>query len=150
MKANGFIPGLLLCIALLPAPAAAKEGYKVYLTAKENQGVPLREPATDFACADKIYGVMEIDRPGASGQHTLYATWRNPAGEDQEHTEYKFQVSNGHARIWVWLKLHRSTEASLVQFMNPSAGMEEFVGQWQIHFRVDDDTIVKKTFEVLC
>lgn len=151
MKATRLIPALLLGIALLPLPASAREGYNVYLTAKENQGVPLREPSTDFTCSDKIYGVMEIDNPSATTQtHTLYATWRNPDGEDQEFTKYEFQVTNGHARVWVWLKLHRSTEASIVQFMNPSAGMEEFVGEWELRFQIDKETIAKKTFEVLC
>jgi len=141
----------LLAFVLPAVPAAAQDGYDIYLTAKENAGVPLREPAETFACSDKIYGVLEINRPGdGSGQHTLYATWRNPAGEDQEITKYQFQITNGHARVWVWLKLHRSGEAAIVQFMNPSAGMEEFVGMWELHIQIDDRKIGKRSFEVLC
>ena len=124
--------------------------YKVYLTNKENSGVPLREPTTDFSCNDKIYGVVEINRPGDSGKHTLYATWRNPAGEDQEHTQYEFETFEGSARLWVWLKLRASAEASIVKFLNPSAGMDEFVGQWEIRLQIDGKPIAKKTFKVLC
>lgn len=145
----------LILIALLwttlPAAALAQDGYNVYLTSKASADVPLNEPMETFACSDKIFGVVEVDRPdGGSGQHALQATWRNPAGDDQEVTKYDFQVTNGQARVWIWLKLHRSGEAAIVQFMNPSAGMEEFVGMWELHIRVDGEQVAKKSFEVVC
>lgn len=145
---------LILAAALgtiLSAAAVAQNPYEIYLTAQENAGVPLHKPSETFACSDKIYGVLEINQPdGGTGQHTLYAIWRNPAGEDQEVTKYQFQTNNGYARVWVWLKLHRSGEAAIVQFMNPSAGMEEFVGMWELRVQVDGKDIGKKAFEVLC
>lgn len=145
---------LILAAALwtcLPATALAQDGYNVYLTSKASADVPLNEPMETFACSDKIFGVVEIDRPGDdSSLHSLRATWRNPAGDDQEVTKYDFQVTNGHARVWIWLKLHRSGEAAIVQFMNPSAGMEEFVGMWELHIRVDGEPVAKKSFEVVC
>lgn len=137
--------------ATLPAAALAQDGYNVYLTTRENAGVPLNEPMKTFACSDKIYGVVEVNQPGGdTGLRTLHATWRNPAGDDQEVTKYDFQVTNGQARIWIWLKLHRSGEAAFVQFMNPSAGMEEFIGMWELHVRVDGEPVAKKSFEVIC
>lgn len=146
------IPNLILAAVLgatLPAVAAlAQGGYNIYLTAKENAGMPLQEPAKTFSCSDKIYAVVEVSQP--DGQHTLHATWRNPSGEDQEVTKYDFQVTNGYARIWVWLKLQRSGEAAIVQFMNPSAGMDEFVGDWELDIQVDGERVGKQSFEVLC
>lgn len=151
MKTANLILAALLAATLLAATALAQNGYDIYLTAKENSDVPLKEPAQTFSCSDKIYAVVEIRQPdGGSGQHTLHATWRNPSGEDQEVTKYDFQVTNGYARIWVWLKLQRSGEAAIVQFMNPSAGMEEFVGDWELEIRVDGERIGKQSFEVLC
>lgn len=141
----------LLCLAALqPVQGAAKDEYTLYLTAKADSGDPANEPARRFSCSDKIYAVLEINRPGDTTRHTLFATWRNPSGEDQEFTKYSFQLINGRARIWVWLKLRRSAESSLVQFMNPSAGMEEFVGEWELRLRVDEQSIGKKKFEVIC
>lgn len=151
MKAAILTLSLALLIALPGARADSKQGYKVYLTNKEENGVPLDKPAEQFSCNDKIYGVLEINRPGAGdGNHTLYATWRNPAGEDQEHTKYPFQLIGGSARLWVWLKLHRSTEAAVVQFLNPSAGMDEFIGKWEIQLYIDGKLISKRQFDVLC
>jgi len=151
MKALNLILTAALLGVLSTSNVPANEGYNVYLTAKEKSGMPLKEPAETFACSDKIYGVLEVKRPdGGSGRHTLYAVWRNPSGEDQEVTEYPFEITNGYARVWIWLKLHRSGEAAIVQFMNPSAGMEEFVGMWELHVRVDGESVAKKSFEVIC
>lgn len=129
--------------------------YKVFLTAKENSGVPLSEPTTEFACSDKIYAVVEVNDPELKGQNTtknllLQAVWRDPHQQDREHTEYNFSLFNGHARVWVWLKLNRSSESALVQFINPSAGMDEFIGEWQLRLKIDGELIDKRKFAVLC
>lgn len=151
MKAVSLTVTALLLLALQPVRAADQPPYKVYLTNEAKADVPLQKPATDFSCNDKIYAVVEINRPGGdSGKHMLYATWRNPAGEDQEETKYEFETFEGQARLWVWLKLRASTEATIVKFLNPSAGMEAFVGQWELLLRIDDEQIAKKTFQVLC
>lgn len=150
MKALNLILAAALSITL-PVAVLAQNGYNVYLTAKADADVPRNEPMETFACSDKIFGVVEVNEAGGeTGQRALHATWRNPAGDDQEVTKYKFQVTNGYARVWIWLKLHRSGEAAIVQFMNPSAGMEEFVGMWELHVRVDGEPVAKKSFEVIC
>lgn len=150
MKAIQYLLAVVLCTALTAA-VLAQDGYKVYLTAKADAEVPLPEPMETFTCSDRIYGVVEVNQPdGGTGPRSLHATWRNPAGDDQEVTRYDFQVNNGYARVWIWLKLNRSGEAAIVQFMNPTAGMEEFIGMWELHVRVDGESVAKKTFEVIC
>lgn len=139
------------CALLFAAHAGERPEYSIYITAKADSGIPLNKPADKFACRDKIYGVVEINRPdGDNAQHTLYATWRNPSGDDQEVTEYPFNLINGSARVWVWLKLHRSAESSLTQFLNPSGGLEEFAGEWRLEVRIDDQPVGKTTFQMLC
>lgn len=152
MKAVKPILTALLAVALSPLATSAqdKEEYNIYLTSKADAGVPLPEPMTTFSCEDKIYGVVEINRPGDTGRHILYATWRNPSGDDQEVTEYPFQLIDGNVRVWVWLKLHRSSGSSLFQGMNPGGGLEEFAGDWELHIRIDDQRIGKEDFELLC
>ena len=151
MKALLAILIVLLCTSPFQAEAAKETEYKVYLTAKSESDVPLFEAANQFACRDKIYGVVEISGQGGdNSSHTLFATWRNPSGEDQEVTEYPFQLINGSARVWVWLKLHRSAESSLTQFLNPTGGLEEFAGEWQLRIRIDDRPVATRTFELLC
>ena len=146
---------LLISLSLPLIPAFAADTYKIYLTAEENQGVPLNEPTDDFSCSDKIFAVLdvkdpELDDSNTTQKHTLEALWRDPNGEDREHTEYEFNVVNGQARVWVWLKLSRSAEAALVQFVNPSAGMDAFIGTWELRLFIDGEQIDKRNFEVLC
>jgi hypothetical protein len=141
----------VLATALLWAatPASAAPQHKVYLTAEATDGVPSDKAATDFGCTDTIYAVIELT--GAStAKHHLEAVWRDPAGKDRERTRYPFWVGRDQERIWVWLKLHRPTEAALVQFLNPSAGMDEFIGEWQIHLLLDDQPLGIQKFKVLC
>ena len=123
--------------------------HKIYLTASERDGIPLAHPATRFSCHDKIFAVIEMD--GLSlDKHKLDAVWRDPLGKDREHTEHEFTVRGSTETIWVWLKLHRSMEAAVVAFMNPSAGMDEFIGDWELYVAVDGKPIDRRSFSVLC
>lgn len=129
--------------------AFAAPQHNVYLTAEAKDGVPGNSAATDFGCTDTIYAVVELT--GASkAKHHLEAVWRDPANKDRERTRYPFWVSREQERIWVWLKLHRPTEAALVQFLNPSAGMDEFIGEWEIRLFLDDEPLTVRKFKVLC
>jgi len=150
MKAVAIILAGLLTVAAGAAQAQSKAEYNIYVTNEAKNGVPLYESGKRFACQDKIYAVVEISNPGDTGRHVLYATWRNPSGEDQEHTEYPFQLIGGNVRIWVWLKLHRDSGFSMFQGINPTGGLEEFAGQWQLKIRIDDTPVARKRFELVC
>jgi hypothetical protein len=145
-----FIRTACLILALsLSNTAFSSAPHNVYLTATESDGIPLQQPATEFSCSDKIYAVIELS--GLSREmHKLDAVWRDPHGKDREFTEYEFQASNESERIWVWLKLHRPAEAALVSFINPSAGMDEFIGKWELHLAIDNEPLETKSFSVLC
>lgn len=137
---------ILIVIAAAPLQAA---DHKVYLTAAVDQGVPLAQPAAEFGCSDTIYAVAEVHGLEKT-QHTLDAVWRDPEGVERERTRFPFWVRGDRERIWVWLKLHRSPEAALIQFVDPGAGMGEFVGKWQVQLHVDGESIAKHDFTVLC
>lgn len=146
---NVICSGCLLATLSFSNWALASAPHNVYLTATESDGIPLQQPATEFSCSDKIYAVIELS--GLSREkHKLDAVWRDPQGKDREFTEYEFQTSNDSERIWVWLKLHRPAEAALVSFINPSAGMDEFIGNWELHLAIDNEPLETKSFSVLC
>lgn len=134
---------------LLSTAAHAKAEFKVYMTTQAKDGVPLNLPATDFSCNDTIYAVIEVSDL-EKAKHELQATWRDPSGRDRERTQYPFWVHRDKERIWVWLKLHSSPEAALVRWANPSAGMDEFIGEWELDLLVDGKSIGKQSFKVLC
>ncbi len=141
-----YIISSILGVSATPLLAA---DYEVYLTAAVDQGVPLAQPATEFGCSDAIYAVAEL-RGLPKTQHTLDAVWRDPQGTERERTSFPFFVRADRERVWVWLKLHRSPEAALIQFVDPGAGMGEFIGTWEVQLFVDGESISKETFSVLC
>ncbi len=142
----------VICLALfvcLAPTAVAAAPHNIYLTKEEKQGVPLNKPADQFSCSDKIYAVMELNGL-PKGQYQLDAQWQDPRGSDREHTKYPFKATRKKERIWVWLKLHRAPEAALVQFANPSAGMDEFIGRWKLRLLLNGKPLATKEFNVLC
>jgi hypothetical protein len=141
---------LLLFLTLCGLGSAqADAGFSIILTAKTQDGVPSGEASSEFGCGDRIYAVITV-KGLTKSQHLLEAIWRDPHGKDREHTRYPFVVRYDQERIWVWLKLHRPPEAALVQFMDPSAGMDEFVGEWRVEVLVDGRVIEQKKFNVIC
>ena len=40
--------------------------------------------------------------------------------------------------------------AGMLQWLDSSAGMEEFIGNWKISISIDDVTVGESSFEVLC
>lgn len=142
--------GLALVVTLCGlGQAQAAATFSVILTTKTHDGVPSAEPGSEFGCGDRIYAVIQATGL-AKSQHLLEAIWRDPQGKDREHTRYPFVVRYDQERIWVWLKLHRPPEAALVQFMNPSAGMDEFVGEWRVKVSIDGRLIDQQIFHVIC
>ena len=138
-----------LVIALFGPLVHAAPSHKIFLTASKPDGASPVQPNTRFACSDKIMAVIEVN--GLSrDQHRLDAVWRDPRGKDREHTEHEFIVRGDTKKMLVWLKLHRPTEAAMVSFMDPSAGMDEFIGEWELHVAIDHEPIDVKSFSVLC
>lgn len=148
-KALGLGLALFTWSVLMTATALAGPEHTIYLTKEVKDGVPLNKPREEFSCSDKIYAVLELNGL-AKGRYHLEAIWRGPRGKDQEHTEYPFTAVRQKERVWVWLKLHRSPEAALVQFANPSAGMDEFIGKWKIRLLLNGKPVASKEFSVLC
>lgn len=96
-----------------------------------------------------IYAVVETSGL-EKAKHTLDAVWRDPQGTERERTQFPFWVKRDRERLWVWLKLHRAKGASLLQFVDPSAGLSEFIGKWQVKLFIDGKRISKQEFIVLC
>jgi len=144
----------LICIVIITVTgitvkAEAKVTHKVYLTAKENNGIPDTTPQTEFRCSDKIYTIIEVSGLSKS-KHQLEAVWTDPNGKKREHTKVPLYVSQDSARTWVWLSLHRPLGATVVTAFDPAYGMEEFIGDWNVSIYIDNKQLDNKQFSVLC
>ncbi len=127
---------------------AAEPKFKAYLTRHAVSQQPTKTASTEFDCSDRIYAIIEAS--GLSKEkHTLKVQWFDPQQKLRELTEIPF-VGAPIKRLWAWLQLHGPTGAFLGQLIDPSFGMESFIGEWQAHIFIDDKEIKKLTFQVLC
>jgi hypothetical protein len=127
----------------------ANANVSIYTTVADETQVPEQTAREHFSCTDQVYAVIELD-DYTSGDHQLSVKWISPAGEQREHTKYGFSVFKDQERIWAWLKLHRASGTGMMQWLDSSAGMEEFIGDWKIAISIDDVPVGESIFEVLC
>lgn len=110
---------------------------------------PAPKHRTHFECSDKIYSVLEIDDL-SKGKHDFSLRWNDPAGEELERVDYPFTVTQQKTRLWAWLNLIRSRGAGMIQWINPAAGLEEFIGPWVVDVYIDGKKLASESFSVDC
>ena len=68
---------------------SSEERIDVYVTAKQQESVPLNEPNDSFDCSDTIYTVVEAHNI-QKDKHLLEVLWFDPNNKLQERTRYEF------------------------------------------------------------
>ena len=147
-KASTLVLAFFVAIASV-ASQAEVWSHDVYITVADAQEIPLSEPRDKFDCGDKIYTVVTLNNYSL-GRHELSVLWIDPAGTTRENTQYPFHVVEESAKLWAWLSLSRARGAGMLQWLNPAAGLEEFIGPWNIEVRIDGKKIASREFEVIC
>ncbi len=119
-------------------------------TIPDQHGFPENESQKHFDCLDKIYAVTELANLD-KGKHEIEFQWTGPNGASREHTKYDFYITNKPStQLWAWLELSRAKGAAMIQWINPAAGLEEFIGVWEVELFVDGKSLKKGEFEVSC
>jgi len=138
-------------ISITPSSAAEqnKASSKVYFTLGDQHQFPLTEERNSFGCSDRIFTVVELSHMPKT-KYDLAIVWIDPSNTERERTEYSFSVVAEETRLWSWLSLSPSTGAAMIQWINPAAGLEEFVGPWTVEIRINGRRITSKNFEVIC
>ena len=155
LKATVNTVAFLFLVVLFSNPSEANDTAKtkatshVYVTLANDLNIPLEEAKIDFDCSDKIYAVVELNNY-PKGRHELSVLWIDPAGTSRENTQYPFHVNEASTKLWAWLSLSRATGAGMLQWLDPAAGLEEFIGLWTIEVRIDNRKIASQPFEVSC
>ena len=127
----------------------SKTGSKVYLALGDKHDRPLSFQKEAFDCSEKIFAVAELQK-FPQGKHEFSVRWIDPAETTREHTRYPFHVNNESTRLWSWLSLKRGAGAGMLQWLDPSAGLEEFIGPWTVEVSVDGKRLARMTMEVNC
>ena len=152
---KAIVSAVAFCVALIAPMTQAKvnkpqaEPFKIYFSTADQHGSPNKEGKTVFDCSDKIYTVLELD-DFSVGRHQLSVTWRDPETNTREKTSYPFSYRGKKIRLWSWLTLSRGTGAAMFQWIDPAAGLEEFIGEWNVEVRVNDKLLKRDQFQVNC
>lgn len=115
----------------------------------DKHNFPTMDAKESFDCGDQIYAVIVLDN-WEKDRHELEFVWNDPELNARERTQYPFFVRNQQTKLWSWLRLSRATGAGMLQWLNPAAGYEEFIGEWRVDIFVDGKKILDKHFEVTC
>lgn len=111
---------------------------------------PSKTKQKNFQCSEQIFTVLELSEYPA-GKHDLVVKWIDPSRNVREHTQYSFGVSDsGQTKLWAWLELAPAAGSSLIAWMNPAAGLEEFIGTWDVEVKINNRMVSKRQFEVIC
>jgi hypothetical protein len=127
----------------------ASRSERTYFALENEHGAPFKKKLEVFDCSDKIFTVVELQDYPIEKYH-LSVRWQDPYGTTREHTRYDFHIRESETRLWAWLKLSRATGAGMIQWLNPAAGLEEFIGEWQVTVKINDHTVATNTFTVSC
>jgi len=123
--------------------------FQVYFSTADKYGSPYKDAKTQFDCSDKIYTVLELE-DYEIGRHQLSVTWQDPEANTREKTTYPFSFRGKKIRLWSWLTLSRATGAAMIQWIDPAAGLEEFIGEWSVEVRINDKLLKRDQFQVSC
>lgn len=127
-----------------------KKSASLRFTLSDELGFPQDESKEGFDCLDKIYAVTTV-KGFKKGKHIIEFKWIAPSGETRERTVYDFFVrEKPTTKLWAWLELSRGQGAGVVQWLNPAAGLEDFIGQWELQLLINDREYSSKEFDVNC
>lgn len=126
-----------------------KPSQKIYFAIADQHQRPLTEERESFACSDKIFTVIELSHYPIK-KYQLSVRWYDPANKLRENTQYPFTISKEKTRLWAWLSLSRGTGAGMWQWINPAAGLEDFVGPWKVEVYINNKRVDSKEFSVDC
>ena len=132
----------------LPEPST-----NVFLALGDEHGFPLGDAKEIFDCSDQIFSVVKLHHY-KQGKYDLSIDWVDPHGTQRERTEYPFTVGDPYidpnTRLWSWLRLKRGAGAGLFQWINPTAGLEDLIGIWELQISIDGERVNTTEFEVSC
>ncbi|MEO0367702.1 MAG: hypothetical protein AAF197_02835 [Pseudomonadota bacterium] len=130
---------------------ASRSGNIVTLVSGEGSNErPAIDSRNHYDCSEKIYSVAQLS-DYAPGNYHYSVKWIDPTQNVREHTKYDFGVPpTGNTKVWAWLSLSRAPGAKMISWLNPAAGLEEFVGTWKVEVKIDNKLVASNSFEVTC
>ncbi|MBI5971356.1 MAG: hypothetical protein HY884_09420 [Deltaproteobacteria bacterium] len=133
------------------ASTSAASNPEVFMSAD----VEGRQRSDKFDCHDGIY-IHGVFSGLKTVKHEAYAVWFRPDGREQDRADYSIVPTlqrgnaSADARFWFWLSLSPSFGGKILKTIDPSYGMEEFIGLWKVDLYLDEKLVATKVFFVAC
>lgn len=147
------LPIVLLLMVFSCALAATRVAFALEVTtgfSSELDGqIPKRTGETEFTCSDTVYLLMDVGGLEA-GVHGVEVHWMGPRGNRQELTRFDATSTGDPLIVWAWMRLHPPEDTGLVRAFDPSLGMRNFIGEWDIRIFIDTKQVARDSFNVLC
>lgn len=126
---------------------AVEPSLSVILSTEFNEGDTIAQET--FNCDDKIYAVINFQRY-ETAMYDIRVNWIDPLDKEREVTDFPYFVNSDNIYAWSSLSLHRGAGAGMLQWINPAAGMEEFIGEWKIRVYINNEFTKEENFEIVC
>lgn len=120
-----------------------RKGDGIFLT----NNIEEKEEREHFYCKERMYAVVAELKD--KGNHMMRAEWISPRGEKYQ-SQNSFLVAVSPLDAWVWLELNPGFGGSLFSNIDPSVGMEKFLGSWGVKIFLDEKLMQEKRFIVSC
>lgn len=107
-----------------------------------------------FDCFEQIFVRIDLEDQDTESTYEHWDTvveWINPRDETQERTNIRTTYIKGQpTQSHAYLKLNAGKGNSIFRFMDPSLGVEEFIGPWKAKVIMDGKRFAEKEFVVEC
>ena len=153
------IVGLWVVVSILCAPARGDAGAnprggtddvtapRLVLT---HESYALRSDPV-LRCSGRIHAHLTFPTPLA-GRHVLEAEWIPPSGEVAAHARVELDYTGqGRRTAYLWLDFDRDTGGLLSSLLGSTqAGGSSFEGQWFLEVRLDRQSILTTSVQMVC
>ncbi|MBX2867863.1 MAG: hypothetical protein KTR18_04280 [Acidiferrobacterales bacterium] len=125
---------------------------KLYMATQE-RGRYVENESREFGCDDVIYLFYEsADQSLATAPFEVI--WRHTGNKMTHKTKQGFKPKSKGGRLWSWSGIEfnsgQSTLDKLTAFLDPVAGREQFIGNWDVTVLLSGKELKKLDMKVLC
>jgi hypothetical protein len=102
-----------------------------------------------FDCSERIWGVVRVNGL-PTGDNRLVIHWVSPHEERFLARPITKRVRDSNADVYISAFLELENSLNLVSFMDPAAGLEPYIGEWNAELFSNGVRVDGAPFNVIC
>ena len=135
----------------MPHVVSSRSGITLYVTS-DLSDTPEYFAEKTFDCVGKIRVAAKFDKNNSAFRNQrFWVRWVNPDGETElMSTKLNHSERGQYAIRWGGMVLSRPQGGGLFSLLDPSAGMERFIGDWTVILYVGSEEYTRENFLIEC